>query len=152
MIQSDPRPTFCPRVAYKDRRSAVEWLEKAFGFQTTMLATDREGRVVHAEMKFGNGLIQIGSEWESIKAPNSVDGVNTQNICVQIDSGIDGHCARVRAAGGKIIQEPSDQFHGDRTYRVVDPQGHVWTFSQKLREPTLAELEKAILGMKVWTP
>jgi uncharacterized glyoxalase superfamily protein PhnB len=152
MIQSDPRPAFSSRIAYKERRSAVEWLEKAFGFQTTILATDSEGHVVHAEMRFGNGLIQIGSEWDNIKAPNSIGGANTQNICVHLDGGIDGHCERVRAAGGTIIQEPQDQFHGDRTYRVIDPQGHVWSFSQKLREATAAELEAAVPGMQVWRP
>ena len=31
MTQSDPTPTFSSRVAYKVQRSAVEWLEKAFG-------------------------------------------------------------------------------------------------------------------------
>jgi uncharacterized glyoxalase superfamily protein PhnB len=149
-MQNDQQPIFISRVAYKDRRSAIEWLERAFGFQTTMLATDSKGDVVHAEMKFGNGLIHIGSEWENIKAPDSVSGANTQTISVHLDSGIDEHCDRVRAAGGTIIQEPQDQFHGDRTYRVIDPQGHVWSFSQKLREVTNAELEAAVPGMKVW--
>ena len=121
MMQRDPRPTLSSRVAYKEQRNAVEWLERAFGFQTTMLATDSEGHVVHAEMRFGNGLIHIGSEWENIKAPHSISGANTQTICVHLESGIDDHCERVRAAGGTIIQEPQDQFHGDRAYRVIDP-------------------------------
>ena len=52
--------------------------------------------------------------------------------------------------GGVILQEPQDQFHGDRTYRVVDPQGHIWGFTQKLREVSVEELEAAMPGMKVW--
>jgi uncharacterized glyoxalase superfamily protein PhnB len=152
MSQSIINPTFSSRVAYKDRQAAVEWLEKAFGFKPTLLATNRDGDVVHAEMRFGNGLIYIGSEWDTIKAPSSVGGANTQTISVQLESGLDEHCERARAAGGKIIQEPQDQFHGDRNYRVVDPQGHIWAFTQKLREVSFEELEAAIPGMKVWEP
>jgi uncharacterized glyoxalase superfamily protein PhnB len=150
MIKGPAQPTFSSRVAYKDLRAAVEWLEKAFGFKPTVVATDHDGNVVHAEMKFGNGVIYIGSEWDRIKAPGSVDGANTQTVGVELESGIDEHCDRARAAGGVILQEPQDQFHGDRTYRAVDPQGHIWNFSQKLREVPVQELEAAIPGMKVW--
>jgi uncharacterized glyoxalase superfamily protein PhnB len=150
MIQRTSRPTFSSRIAYQDQRDAVEWLEKAFAFQTTMLATDSDGHVVHAEMRFGNGRIDIGGEWGDIKAPSSVGGVNTQTLCVELEDGLDAHCERARAAGGKILEEPSDQFHGDRTYRVLDPQGHIWSFSQHLREVTVKELEAALPGIKVW--
>ena len=40
-------------------------------------------------------------------------------------------------------------FHGDRTYRVLDPQGHMWIFGQKIRDVTNAELEAAVPGMKI---
>ena len=145
-----PQPSLSSRVAYKNLRSAVTWLEKALGFTTTTLATGADGEVVYAEMAFGNGVIQIGGEWENIKAPSSLAGANTQTVTVHIDHGIDEHCERARGAGGKILQEPTDQFHGDRTYRVMDPEGHVWAISQKLREVTVEEMEAAIPGMKIW--
>ncbi len=147
-IQADP--TFSSRVAYQDLGAAAEWLAKAFGFETTMLATNADGRVIHAEMRFGHGLIHLGGEWDQIKPPGLVGGVNTQTIGVELERGLDEHCERSRAAGGVILQEPRDQFHGDRNYRVIDPQGHVWSFSQKLREVTIGEMEAAVPGMKVW--
>jgi uncharacterized glyoxalase superfamily protein PhnB len=78
MNQSKPTPTFCSRIAYKELRNAVDWLEQAFGFTTATLATGADGKVVYAEIAFGNGLIQIGSEWENIHAPSSLGGANTQ--------------------------------------------------------------------------
>jgi uncharacterized glyoxalase superfamily protein PhnB len=149
MSQDISRPTFVSRIAYQDIGSAAEWLEKAFGFKTMMTAKVGD-QVVHAEMSFGNGTFHLGSEWENIKCPNSIGGANTQTITVELEHGIEEHCAHARAAGGKIIQEPQDQFHGERTYRVVDPQGHVWTFSQKCGNPTIEEMEKAVPGMKIW--
>ena len=150
IMTRSPKPTFTSRIAYKDLRGAVEWLEKAFGFKTTVLATDGDEKVVYSEMRFGDGLIHIGGEWDNIKAPNSIGGANTQTLSVQLDGGIEDHCARARAAGGQIIQEPEDQFHGDRTYRVMDPQGHVWVFWQPVRQVSAKEMEAAMPGMKVW--
>jgi predicted CoA-binding protein len=34
----------------------------------------------------------------------------------------------------------------------MDPQGHVWSFLQKLRDVTPEEMEAAVPGMKIWTP
>ena len=45
--------------------------------------------------------------------------------------------------GATIVAEPEDQFYGDRTYRAVDPEGHVWTFSQHVRDVGRAEAEEA---------
>jgi uncharacterized glyoxalase superfamily protein PhnB len=58
--------------------------------------------------------------------------------------------AQRSAAGGQIVQEPQDQFHGDRTYRVIDPQVTRGFFSQHLRDVTVVELEAAHPGMKLW--
>ena len=59
-------------------------------------------------------------------------------------SGIDAHCARARTAGATILAEPEDQFYGDRIYRAADLEGHVWTFSQHVRDVGKEEAEAAI--------
>ena len=46
--------------------------------------------------------------------------------------------------GAVVLQEPEDQFYGDRTYRVLDPEGHMWTFAQHVRDVSRAEAETAI--------
>lgn len=141
--------TFAPRIAYSDTRSAAEFLEKAFGFQIVSLATTSDGAVVHAEMKFGTGRLTIGGEWENVKPPSAVGGVNTQTVHVHLDASVDQHFETARAAGATIIQEPTDQFHGERTYRAMDPQGHMWIFGQTIRTLTTQEIEAALPGIKV---
>jgi uncharacterized glyoxalase superfamily protein PhnB len=100
----------------------------------------------HYEMScIGRGRIMVGAEWsESVRSPASVGGVNTQSAHVQLPGGLDEHCERARAAGGVIAAEPEDQFYGDRTYAVVDPEGHRWTFSTHVRDVTRAEAEAAV--------
>lgn len=149
-------PTFVPAVFYKEPMEALRWLEKAFGFEVTTLVTDAEGRLAHSELSFHGGAIGVGGEWESpdivgparMRSPATLDGANTQFVRVHLETGLDEHCARARAAGARIVDEPTDQFYGARTYRALDPEGHVWTFSQEVRVVTTEEMEKAT-GLKV---
>ena len=143
------RPSLGSGVFYRDPWAALDWLEKAFGFERSMVISDQDGRLAHAEMRFGDGYIMVGSEWaEFIASPASVGGKNTQSIHTQLQDGIDAHCERARAAGAAILQEPADQFYGDRTYRARDPEGHVWTFAQTVRYVSRQEAERAS-GLKI---
>jgi len=142
---------FTPVVFYKDPMAALRWLEKAFGFETSMLVTDAEGKVGHAEMKLGDGHIGVGAEFggadligpAQMRSPASLGGQGTQFIRIALESGIDEHCARAEAAGARITQKPADQFYGARVYRALDPEGHVWNFDQAIAEVSNADMEKA---------
>ena len=153
MSDAPARPPFGSALAYKDVRGALDWLEKAFGFDISMVITDDGGEIVHSEMTFNNGYLMVGSEWAAnVKAPSSVGGANTQCIHVHLSAGIDEHCARARKAGATILQEPQDQFYGDRTYRALDPEGHMWTFGQTVQVVSREDAEKTS-GLKIegWT-
>lgn len=135
------RSTLTSALCYRDPKRALDWLERAFGFELAMLVTDEKGEIGHSEMRFGNGLIMIGQEWSADhKSPASIDGKNTQTVHVHLERDIDGHCARARKAGAVILQEPADQFYGDRTYRARDPEGHIWTFGQTVRRLSPEEM------------
>src|SRR5580698_7924596 len=130
-MASPRRPAFIPSVIYKDNRSALKWLQNAFGFEPSEVLTDSNDNIVHAEMTFGDGVVMIGSEFTSwAKSPTAVGGANTQRVHVLIEKDIDGHCAHARQAGAKIPMDPADQFYGHRVYMAEDLEGHHWTFSQ----------------------
>ncbi|TAL30091.1 MAG: VOC family protein [Phenylobacterium sp.] len=146
---SDWRAPLISAVCYRDPKAALRYLEAAFGFELTMLIEDEQGELVHSEMRFGNAAIMIGNEWsEDHKSPSSLGGKNTQTVHIQIDSDVDAHCARARAAGFEIMMEPATQFYGDRTYRARDPEGHIWTVAQSVQAVTREEAEAAT-GLKI---
>lgn len=121
-------------VFYRDPFAALEWLETAFGFRRSMLVLDKAGELVHSEMRFGDAYIIVDGEWADYTAsPASLAGKNSQAVYLRLPDGLDSHCETARAAGADIVQEPADQFYGERTYRARDPEGHVWTFSQTVR-------------------
>ncbi len=130
-------------VFYKDPRAALDWLEVAFGFERSMVVSDADGKLVHSEMRFGDCYIIVDSEWaDYVASPSSVAGKNTQSVYVRLKDAIDAHCEQARAAGAEIIQEPMDQFYGERLYRARDPEGHIWTFTQTVRVVPREEAER----------
>jgi uncharacterized glyoxalase superfamily protein PhnB len=138
------RPSFATGVSYRDPRAALNWLETAFGFETTMVVEGPDGSIAHSEMRAGDGLIMIGGEWDEFhRSPASIGGVNTQSVHLQLDSGLDAHFERALAAGAAIIREPADQFYGDRNYIAADPEGHIWSFGQTIKVMTFDEMATA---------
>ena len=139
--------TFSSSIFDRDPKVALEWLQRAFGFELTMLIESPDGdvRKMHAEMSFaGRGRVMVGAEWAAwAKSPRSVQGANTQSLHVQLEEDLDAHCERARNAGAVIVAEPADQFFGARTYRALDLEGHVWTFSRVVRAVTREEAERA---------
>ncbi|MDO8377668.1 VOC family protein [Phenylobacterium sp.] len=134
---------------YQDPRAAIDWLQKAFGLELTMLLEDADGNVAHSQLSFGDSVVMVGSEWtEDHKSPRSIGGKNTQTVSLQIDDDIDAHCARARAAGAVIHAEPETQFYGDRTYRCRDLEGHIWNVSQTVKVVSREEAEAAS-GLKI---
>jgi uncharacterized glyoxalase superfamily protein PhnB len=146
-MTDDHRPRgLSSAVSYQDPKAAFRWLDEAFGFEPQLVILDADGNLAHSEMVYGNSVLMVGSEWDGEhKSPKSIGGKNTQSVHVQLERGedIDAHCARARASGAAIIQEPATQFYGDRTYRAKDPEGHIWTFGVTVQTMTPDEWDKA---------
>jgi uncharacterized glyoxalase superfamily protein PhnB len=147
-------PSLSTALVYRDPRAALLWLEEAFGFEPFMVILDADDNPVHSEMRFGDGVIMVGSEWsDDHRSPASLGGKNTQSVHVQLTAahgGVDAHCERARKAGAKILMAPEDQFYGDRSYRAVDLEGHIWTFGETVKETAPEDWEKS-MGLKTRT-
>jgi uncharacterized glyoxalase superfamily protein PhnB len=145
-------PSISSSVVYKDPKAALKWLEQAFGFEPAMVILNEHDDVMHSEMRFGDGVVMVGSEWSPMhKSPATMNGINTQTVHVQMTDDVDAHCERARKAGATIVREPETQFYGDRTYRAADPEGHIWSFGQTVKAMTVEEWQGSVPGMKVRT-
>ena len=140
-------PGISSAVFYDDAAKAIPWLCGVFGFEVRLKVEGEGGRIEHSELVFGDGLIMVGSAGGKsdrpvplpCRSPRSLGGANTQTLCICVDD-VDEHCERARAAGARIVEEPSTQDYGeeywaDRTYRAEDLEGHHWWFMQRVREP-----------------
>jgi uncharacterized glyoxalase superfamily protein PhnB len=142
-------PRFSSGVFYRDAAAAIDWLCDAFGFQVRLRVEGDGGRIEHSELTYGEGLVMIEQEstdgpkpWKHrMRSPASVDGANTQTIMFFVDD-VDAHCAHARSRGARIVEEPAthdygDDYWTDRSYGALDPEGHLWWITQRLRDPKL---------------
>lgn len=121
-----------PTMRYNDAVAAIEWLCKAFGFEKRLVVPGDDGRIAHAQLTFGNGMVMCssvhGNEYdELVKPPSETGGIGTQSPYI-IVADADKHYERAVAAGAKIAIDIEDQDHGGRAYSCRDPEGHLWNF------------------------
>ena len=120
---------FHPTLRYRDAHAAIDWLERAFGFERKAVYEGEDGTVQHAELSFRGGLVMVGSatdpghgEYAKIAPPPG-----SSSVYVVIDDP-DALHDRVVAAGGDIVMPLTDLDYGSRDFAARDPEGNLWSF------------------------
>jgi uncharacterized glyoxalase superfamily protein PhnB len=116
MTATRPTDLFCI-LRYADADAAMDWLERAFGFEREMVVEGEAGVVDFAAMRFGDDVIGTGTKRPDVH----------HAIAVYVEDP-DAYCERARSAGARITQEPESQAWGPRIYVCEDVEGHVWSF------------------------
>jgi uncharacterized glyoxalase superfamily protein PhnB len=110
-------PTVFPTLSYRNADAALDFLRHAFGAEPHAVYRDEPGRVRHAELRLGNGMVMLGE----------ADMPGGGGVYVVVDDP-DAHCARAREAGAEIVREPNDTDYGSRDYGARDLEGLAWHF------------------------
>jgi uncharacterized glyoxalase superfamily protein PhnB len=146
-----PTPKGWPRLSasvyYDDAAAAIDWLCAAFGLEVRLKVEGDAGRIVHSELTYGEAVVMVAQAGPNPNRPNfpvgaspkSLGGKVTQGLMLHVD-GVEEHCARARAAGANIIDEPKVHDYGpeywaDRSYGALDCEGHMWWITERLRSP-----------------
>lgn len=115
-----------PTYHYRDARSAIDFLERAFGFERKAVYDAEDGTIQHAELRLGDGLIMLGdkpdTEYAKLAPPPG-----TGSVYVAVDD-VDALHDRAKAAGAEIVSGLSDQDYGSRDFTARDPEGNLWSF------------------------
>ena len=137
------------RLAYENPDAGVEFLERAFGFTERRGAriANEDGSIALTEVEVIDSHIMVSAAGShGIGSPRST-GVATQGLIIYVD-GIDRHYDRAKAAGAKILSEPEDQFWGDRRYEASDPEGHLWSFHEHVRDVPQEEIDAVLAAFR----
>ena len=114
--------TFYPTLTYEDAHAAIDFLCTAFGFERQEVMEGPDGRVAHAELRFGDGIVMLGSHRSDDLATHG-----TQTVYVALTD-TDAHHATAVEAGAEIVRAPFDTDYGSRDYAAKDPEGNIWAF------------------------
>ena len=114
-----------PVLKYSDAPAAIDFLERAFGFQRHAVHEGEAGAIVHGELRFGDQVVMVSSAG----AGNPVydQGLGRTTVYVAVDE-VDTLHDTAKAAGAEIVLAPTDQDYGSRDFSARDPEGNLWSF------------------------
>lgn len=136
-----------PYLRIQGAAKAIEFYQAAFGAEEDFRLTDPDGRVGHAQLKFGAAVIMLSDEYPemNILGPNSIGGTGT-SIHLRVED-VDGIVDQARKAGAEVVREPKDEFYGFRSAKLRDPFGHEWDLGKQVEEVTPEEMQKRFDAM-----
>ena len=119
-------------LVYADLEAAHDFLTSVFGLGPGDLTRDGDGRVVHAEIQAGDGVVWLHPESPEfgLSSPRTL-GASTATMAVMVDD-VDAHFRHAQSLGATIDYEPVDQPYGYREYSARDNEGGLWSFMKPL--------------------
>ena len=138
----DGVPVVMPMLVCRDAAAEIDFCKTTFEAVELVRRPGPDGSVAHALLAIGPAMVMIEGEWPTLasRAPQPV-GSSPVVLYIYV-SDVDAAIERAVAAGARILVPVTNQFWGDRTARIVDPMGHVWTVSTRVEETSSAEREQ----------
>jgi PhnB protein len=138
----DSSSVVIPMLVCRDVSAEIDFCKTTFGALELGRRPGPDGNVVHALLTIGGEMVIIEAEWPTLasRAPQP-DGSSPVVIFVYVED-VDAAVARASAAGATVVLPVKDQFWGDRTGRVMDPSGHVWTISSRIEETSSVQRDE----------
>ena len=130
-----------PMLICRDAAMELDFCKTTFGAVELGRRPGPDGTVAHALVTIGPAMVIIEAEWPTLasRAPQP-DGSSPVVIFVYVED-VDSVLERAVAAGARVVLPAKNQFWGDRTGRIIDPSGHVWTIATRIEETSSTERE-----------
>jgi PhnB protein len=134
--------TITPHLVIHGAAAAIEFYQKVFGASSIMCMPGPGGKVMHAELKFGDSILFMADDFPEMGsfAP-SATGSSPVGINLYVED-----CDKIFnlavANGAKVQMPPMDMFWGDRYAKFVDPFGHNWAVATHIEDVPPEEMAK----------
>ncbi|MEJ1087207.1 VOC family protein [Microbacterium sp. Mu-80] len=129
-----------PFLAIPGAADAIVFYRDVFGARVVDV-TEFDGVVVHADLDFGMGMLQLGEPspaYHLVAPPQGEDDCYSMGLYVP---DVDAVVARAVKAGATVREAPSDFVSGDRFASIRDPFGVRWSVMSRVED--LSEEESA---------
>ncbi len=144
------REGLIPHLVCSPAAAAIEFYKKAFGAEEIMrMAVPGDTRLMHAEMTLDGHPFFLVDDFPEMCGGKSESATALGGTPVTLHHYVKDCDAVIRqaaAAGAEVVMSPEDMFWGDRYGQVRDPFGHRWSFATKLGNPTIAEMQQAMMA------
>lgn len=136
-----------PYLIVRDGTRAIDFYKKAFGATELMRFPGPDGKIGHAEVKIGDGVVMLADENPAMghKSPQTLGDTAISLLFYVAD--VDAQFAKAVAAGATVKMPVKDQFYGDRSGTLSDPFGHVWTIASHVEDVSGEEMQRRLAAM-----
>lgn len=136
-----------PYLSIKGAAAAIDFYKQAFDAIEVVRMPQPDGRIGHAELKFGDSFVMLADEFPEMQVVGPKTLGNTSvGLLLYVDD-VDKTVERAVALGAKITKPIQDQFYGDRNATLEDPFGHKWTVAVHLEDVTPEEMNRRMTAM-----
>jgi PhnB protein len=119
---------------------AIDWYKTVLGARQRLRLDMPGGMVAHCELGFGDAVLMMGSPMPpQFPSKKGCFGVYVKDC--------DAIYKKALSAGARSLQEPADQFYGDRNARFEDPFGNEWSVMTHVKDVSEKEMKKAMAQM-----
>ncbi|HJZ75327.1 MAG TPA: VOC family protein [Vicinamibacterales bacterium] len=132
----DTSPRVIPMLICHDVEHEVEFCQRVLAADVVVRRPGPDGHTVHAALALGDARIVLQAEFPQLasRAPQA-DGTSPIVVLVYVED-VDRAVDEASALGGRVLLPAQNQFWGDRTARIMDPSGHVWTLASRIEDTT----------------
>ena len=123
-----------PYLIVNGAPTLIQFMKQTFEAEGGEVVKGPDGRIAHAELKIGDSVVMLADSTEKYPPIGSHLYVYLENV--------DSTFNRALAAGAVSVQEPADQFYGDRTAGFRDQTGNLWWIAQRVEEVSPEEMER----------
>ena len=81
-----------------------------------------------------------------LRVRNANEAIEFYKIHLHVDD-VDAMTSQAVSAGAKLTMEPANQFHGERSSKVIDPFGHEWYLGSKIENVSREEMQRRFDAM-----
>lgn len=129
-----------PYLFVENAAGFIDFLAQAFGAVERRRMAMPGGGIGHAEVEINGAKLMLADAFPpDFPATNSLIHLYVEDV--------DSAYARAVAAGATAIEEPADQFYGDRSARVADPYGNKWFIASQVEDVGMDEINRRIAAM-----
>jgi uncharacterized glyoxalase superfamily protein PhnB len=136
--------TITPHLTLNNAAKTIDWYKKALGAEEVSRAVGPDGKIMHAVLRIGDSVIMVNDVMMNGKGPKEIGG-SPASLWLYVEN-CDTLFNRAVAAGAQVyggaMGALTDQFWGDRSGTLIDPEGYQWTIATHKEDLTPQELQQ----------
>jgi len=126
-----------PMLVCRSPEAEMNFCAAAFGAVEQVRRPGPDGSPIHVAMRINDAFLVVQSEFSDAVARRTTNGDGSSPVVIFVYvADVDQAVERAAAIGAKILIPAQNQFWGDRTARILDPSGHVWTVASRIEKTT----------------